>query len=32
MSCGSASALADVIGGKTPQVDMSGLSLSRYAA
>jgi D-amino-acid dehydrogenase len=32
MSCGSASALADVIGGKTPQVDMNGLSLSRYAA
>jgi D-amino-acid dehydrogenase len=32
MSCGSASVLADVIGGKTPPVDMSALSLSRYAA
>jgi D-amino-acid dehydrogenase len=32
MACGSASVLADVIGGKTPAVDMSALSLSRYGA
>jgi D-amino-acid dehydrogenase len=31
MACGSASALADVIGGKTPAVDMSAISLSRYS-
>lgn len=31
MSCGSGQVLADVISGKTPEIDVSGLSLARYA-
>ncbi|MGO2503499.1 MAG: FAD-dependent oxidoreductase, partial [Cobetia marina] len=32
MSCGSASLLADLVGGRTPGIDPNGLNLGRYAA
>jgi len=30
MSCGSAQVLADIISGKTPKIDLSGLSSDRF--
>jgi D-amino-acid dehydrogenase len=31
MACGSGRAIADLISGRTPEIDMSGLGLSRFA-